>query len=56
MVANPPKNEDYETKYKGDWTLMCSTYTNADGINLSKIPFLKEGPIKNIHDAINVVF
>jgi hypothetical protein len=52
-VANPPTNDDYETKYKGDWTLVCSTSTNADGIDLSKIPFLNAGPIKNIRDAIN---
>lgn len=52
-VANPPTNEDYETKFKGDWTLVCSTSTNAEGIDLSKIPFLNEGPIKNIRDAIN---
>lgn len=52
-VADPPTASDFETKYKGDWTLVCSTSTNADGIDLSKIPFLNEGPIKDIRNAVN---
>jgi len=33
--------------------LLCSTATNADGVDTSKIPFLKQGPLKSIRDYIN---
>ena len=52
-VAGPPTLYDFETRFQGDWTLVCSTATNANGIDLSKIPFVNQGPLKNIRDAIN---
>jgi hypothetical protein len=52
-VAEPPTQSDFDSKFKGDWTLLCSTATNADGIDTSKIPFLNQGPLKSIRDYIN---
>lgn len=52
-VAEPPTQEDFDSKFKGDWTLLCSTATNADGIDTSKFTFLNQGPLKSIRDYIN---
>lgn len=52
-VADPPTQSDFDSKFKGDWTLLSSTATNADGIDTSKIPFLNQGPLKKIRDYIN---
>lgn len=52
-VAEPPTQEDFDSKFKGDWTLLCSTATNADGFDTSKLPFLNQGPLKSIRDYIN---
>ena len=43
-TADPPSQQDYDSKFKGDWTLLCSTATNADGFDTSKVPFLNQGP------------
>lgn len=52
-VAEPPTQDDFDSKFKGDWTLLCSTATNADGFDTSKVPFFNEGPLKSIRDYIN---
>ena len=52
-AADPPTQDDFDSKFKGDWMLLCSTATNADGIDTSKIPFFNEGPLKSIRDYIN---
>ena len=52
-TADPPTQQDYDSKFKGDWTLLCSTATNADGFDTSKLPFLNQGPLKSIRDYIN---
>jgi hypothetical protein len=51
--ADPPTQKDFDSKFKGDWTLLCSTATNADGFDTSKVPFLNQGPLKSIRDYIN---
>lgn len=52
-TAAPPTQEDFDSKFIGDWTLLCSTATNADGFDTSKLPFLNQGPLKSIRDYIN---
>lgn len=52
-AADPPTQQDFDSKFKGDWTLLCSTAVNADGFDTSKIPFLNQGPLKSIRDYIN---
>lgn len=52
-VAEPPTQDDFDSLFKGDWTLLCSTATNADGFDTSKVPFLNQGPLKSIRDYIN---
>ena len=53
-VASAPTQADFEQLFKGDWTLVCTTVaTEKKGIDLSKIPFLNEGPLKQVRQALN---
>lgn len=53
-VASPPSRDDYETMFNGNWELVCTTSaTDKTGIDLSKLPFLNEGPIKNVRESLN---
>jgi PAP_fibrillin len=36
----------------GDWELICTTASNADGVDTSRLPFFDTGPLKQIRDAI----
>lgn len=53
-VASPPTVDDFEKLYQGDWVLCCTTAaTDKSGIDTSKIPFLNEGPLKQIRQSLN---
>jgi hypothetical protein len=53
-VASPPTVDDFEKLYQGDWVLWCTTAaTDKSGIDTSKIPFLNEGPLKQIRQSLN---
>lgn len=51
-VSHHPAVDDFETDLLGDWTLLCSTASNAGGLDLSKIPFLSMSPLKNFSDLL----
>jgi hypothetical protein len=53
-VSNPPSLEDFQTKYQGDWRLLCTTVaTDQKGFELSNLPFVNEGPLKQIRQSLN---
>jgi hypothetical protein len=52
-VGSTPTQEDFDTKFQGDWVLICTTATGKGGIDTSKLPFFKEGPIQQIRQALN---
>jgi PAP_fibrillin len=53
-VASPPSLDDFQTKFQGDWRLLCTTVaTDQKGFELSKLPFVNEGPLKQIRKSLN---
>mmetsp|Transcript_15303 Transcript_15303/g.31119 ORF Transcript_15303/g.31119 Transcript_15303/m.31119 type:complete len:343 (+) Transcript_15303:155-1183(+) len=50
--SEPPSIEDYSDMFLGDWTLLCTTSTNNEGVDTSKLPFFKQDPLKKIRDSI----
>lgn len=52
-VGAKPTQADFEKLFMGDWILACTTATGKDGIDTSKIPFLKDGPLQQIRQSLN---
>jgi hypothetical protein len=52
-VASAPTRDDFDDRFQGDWTLVVTTATNSAGFDLSKLPFLNEGPLKEIRATLN---
>lgn len=50
--SEPPAIEDYADMFIGDWTLLCTTSVNREGVDTSFLPFLKQDPLKKIRDSI----
>jgi hypothetical protein len=50
--SEPPSIEDYKDLFLGDWTLIVSTAVNQQGVDTSRLPFLKQDPLKKIRDSI----
>jgi hypothetical protein len=53
-ISEPPSPTAYLEDFLGDWTLLCTTSTDTEGVDTSRLPaFLnKEGPLKAIRDSI----
>lgn len=53
-TSTPPtySTEGIQDLYLGDWTLLCTTATNQQGLDTSKFSFLQQDPLKKIRDAI----
>jgi hypothetical protein len=53
-ISEPPSPTAYLEDFLGDWTLLCTTATDTEGVDTSRLPaFLnKEGPLKAIRDSI----
>jgi hypothetical protein len=52
-LAQPPALESYKRDFIGDWTLVCSTATNADGVDTTRLPSFAQDPIKKIRETIS---
>jgi len=52
-VATAPTRDDYDMQFQGDWTLLVTTATNSGGLDVSKLPFFNEGPLKEIRATLN---
>jgi hypothetical protein len=50
--SEPPSVEDYKDLFLGDWTLLTTTAVNQQGVDTSRLPFLKQDPLKKIRDSI----
>jgi hypothetical protein len=53
-ISEPPSPTAYLEDFLGDWTLLCTTATDTEGVDTSRLPafFNKEGPLKAIRDSI----
>ena len=49
--SEPPAVEHVD-RLLGDWTLLCTTAVNQDGVDTSRLPFFKQDPLKKIRDSI----
>eukprot|EP00545_Synedropsis_sp_CCMP1620_P012083 CAMPEP_0119005506 /NCGR_PEP_ID=MMETSP1176-20130426/1762_1 /TAXON_ID=265551 /ORGANISM="Synedropsis recta cf, Strain CCMP1620" /LENGTH=346 /DNA_ID=CAMNT_0006957325 /DNA_START=202 /DNA_END=1242 /DNA_ORIENTATION=- len=52
-VGSTPTQTDFDTLFQGDWTLLCTTATNNNGIDTSQFSFLTEGPLQQIRQSLN---
>lgn len=50
--SEPPSIEDYKDLFLGEWTLLCTTSTNQQGVDTDRLPFFKQDPLKKIRDSI----
>lgn len=50
--SEPPAIDSYTDLFLGDWTLLCTTAVNRDGVDTSRLPFIGQDPLKKIRDSI----
>jgi hypothetical protein len=50
--SEPPALDGSVDVFLGDWTLLCTTAVNRDGVDTSKLPFFGQDPLKKIRESI----
>jgi len=51
-LSEPPAFHEFKKELIGDWELVCTTASDQEGIDTSKLPFFDAGPLKQIRDSI----
>jgi hypothetical protein len=50
--SEPPAVDGSVVMFLGDWTLLCTTAVNKEGVDSSKLPFFGQDPLKKIRQLI----
>jgi hypothetical protein len=52
-ISEPPSSDDYMEDFLGDWTLLCTTATDKEGLDTSKLPAFLNTIRDSLTDNVN---